>query len=242
MTDEAVERKELALRIRIALLVLGVGVAIALVVAGVASFLRTSPATVVATTKQTSAGTQAYLTLQTVGSVGFGARPTWVSYLARDTAGKWVHTTKFQLPANATIHVTVQEYDGQGSLRNGKWTTVEGTQGGAEYVTGKVGTGKFATSAAVSQLNIGDAGHTFTVPALGINVPLAGVSNSLPLCAVAPCTLKSPHNIVKFSFKTHGPNVYRWQCFIPCGLNYLDGNGGPMQTIGYMMGFLQVVR
>jgi hypothetical protein len=28
---------------------------------------------------------------------------------------------------------------------------------------------------------------------------------------------------------------------VPCGLSFLDGNGGPMQTIGYMMGNMQVV-
>src|ERR1039457_6760360 len=34
---------------------------------------------------------------------------------------------------------------------------------------------------------------------------------------------------------------YPWQCFLPCGLGYLYGNGGPMQTVGYMDGFLKVV-
>jgi hypothetical protein len=45
----------------------------------------------------------------------------------------------------------------------------------------------------------------------------------------------------KFSFMT--PNhtgTYRWQCFIPCGGGFLDGNGGPMQTLGYMMGNMEV--
>jgi hypothetical protein len=35
--------------------------------------------------------------------------------------------------------------------------------------------------------------------------------------------------------------TYRWQCFVPCGLDFLNGNGGPMQTFGYMMGHMQVV-
>jgi len=34
--------------------------------------------------------------------------------------------------------------------------------------------------------------------------------------------------------------MYRWQCFVPCGLGFLYGNGGPMQTIGFMDGFLEV--
>jgi hypothetical protein len=34
---------------------------------------------------------------------------------------------------------------------------------------------------------------------------------------------------------------YRWQCFVPCGGGFLDGNGGPMQTLGFMTGMIQVV-
>ena len=46
---------------------------------------------------------------------------------------------------------------------------------------------------------------------------------------------------MKFSFMTPGPGQYPWQCFVPCGLGFLYGNGGPMQTVGYMDGFLKVV-
>ena len=28
---------------------------------------------------------------------------------------------------------------------------------------------------------------------------------------------------------TPGAGQYPWQCFVPCGLGYLYGNGGPMQ-------------
>ena len=35
--------------------------------------------------------------------------------------------------------------------------------------------------------------------------------------------------------------VWRWQCLVPCGGGYLDGNSGPMQTLGYMMGEMDVV-
>jgi len=34
--------------------------------------------------------------------------------------------------------------------------------------------------------------------------------------------------------------TFRWQCFVPCGGGFLDGNGGPMQTIGYMTGNMEV--
>jgi hypothetical protein len=35
--------------------------------------------------------------------------------------------------------------------------------------------------------------------------------------------------------------TYRWQCFVPCGGGYLDGNAGPMSTLGWMMGEMDVV-
>ena len=47
---------------------------------------------------------------------------------------------------------------------------------------------------------------------------------------------------IAFDFRTGAPGKFRWQCFVPCGLSYLDGNGGPMQTLGYMGGFLNVVN
>lgn len=172
------------------------------------------------------------LTLQTVGTIGYGPHPSWVSYLARNSAGKWVHTTMFQLPAHSLIHVRLYEYDSSGPLRNAVWSQVSGVGGNAEYVNGKR-----VTVASGST----EAAHTFTVPSLGINVPLAGLPSSASnLCSKAPCTTASPHNLITFTFRTGAPGNYRWQCFIPCGLGFLDGNGGPMQTLGYMGGFLQV--
>ena len=57
----------------------------------------------------------------------------------------------------------------------------------------------------------------------------------------APCSLSLAHQVVKFSFETHGAGEYRWQCFIPCGLASVDGNGHAMGTLGFMSGFLNVV-
>lgn len=178
----------------------------------------------------------ASLTLQTVGSIGFGPHPTWVSYLG-DENGHWVHTTIYQLPAHSLIHVTIYEYDSQGPLRNEAMGQVAGVIGGVEYLNGH--------PLSVANANGTTApGHTFTVPGLGINVPLVGPPAKYDnnLCAVAPCRPSSPHTTITFSFRTHGPGTFRWQCFVPCGLSFLDGNGGPMQTVGYMAGFLKVVN
>ena len=70
--------------------------------------------------------------------------------------------------------------------------------------------------------------------------PNTALFNKTP-CSVSPCT-SGPYAQEQFSFKSpdHG-GVFRWQCFVPCGGGYLDGNGGPMATIGYMMGEMTVV-
>jgi hypothetical protein len=35
--------------------------------------------------------------------------------------------------------------------------------------------------------------------------------------------------------------LFRWQCFVPCAAGFIQGFGGPMQTVGYMDGYLKVV-
>jgi hypothetical protein len=229
---------------RLALVATGFAVVVALLVVWVAAFLRSSPPTVAASSSvSATGGTQAYLTLQTVGSIGTAPRPTWVSYLVRDADGKWIHSTVFQVPAHATVHVTVLQYDSAGALRNPHWSQVFGTLQGGAYYTGAVGSATYKKPTLLTHIGPADAGHTFAVPGLGVYVPLAGISSNAPansICGQAPCTTNFAHNVVQFSFKTGAPHIYRWQCFVPCGLDFLDGNGGPMQTLGYMMGFIKV--
>jgi hypothetical protein len=181
------------------------------------------------------AGRPVDLTVQTVGAFGHGVHANWVSYLVMGPDGHWVHSTQWELPAYTRVNVTLYEYDSGGSLRNEVWGLVRGTIGGDYLLNGK----------AVSLLNssVGNGvAHTFSVPAMGVNVPLWGVNgNAKNFCNVAPCQLSEAHNVIQFSFVTGHPGQYRWQCFIPCGLGYLAGNGGPMDTLGYMAGFLKVV-
>ena len=59
-------------------------------------------------------------------------------------------------------------------------------------------------------------------------------------CGYAPCQMSNAHRTIKFTFHTTTPGHFRWQCFVPCAAGWIDGFGGPMQTIGYMDGFLNV--
>jgi hypothetical protein len=219
---------------RIAVLGVLFAVALGLVVFTVVDYLRSQPPTVNFAANH-QAGQPVDLTIQTVGSIGFGTHPSWVSYLTRDPAGDWVHTTLWDVPAHTRVNVTDFQYDSGSPLRNQYLGLVRGTIGGTMVLNGHV--------VSLINSNAGNGvGHTFTISNLGISVPLYGVnSNSNNICGVAPCTPHYIHNVVRFSFMTPGPGQYPWQCFVPCGAGYLYGNGGPMQSIGYMTGFLKVV-
>jgi hypothetical protein len=209
-------------------------VAVGLVVFTVMAFLRSSPATVDFTVGH-QAGAPVDLTVQTVGSIGFGPHPTWVSYMTETPGGQWVHTTLWDLPAHTRINVTLDQYDSGSPLRNQQLGQIIGTTGSVALYNGK-------PESVIDSNDTDGVGHTFTIPTIGISVPLIGIpGDAKNPCSVAPCSTSFDHNVVKFSFMTPGPGQYPWQCFVPCGLGYLYGNGGPMQTVGYMDGFLKVV-
>lgn len=203
-------------------------VAVVLVVFYVADFLAATPSTLQAA----RAPRGAQLTLQTVASYGHAPHPDWVSYLARDGSGKWHHTTVFKVPAHSLVHVTVLQYDTATGLRNPFWSQVRGTVGGTMTVDGKT----------TNALPPDDASHTFAIPDLGVTVPLKGVADNAPnQCSVAPCTLAQAHTTITFTFRTGKRGTFRWQCFVPCAAAFIFGNGGPMQSIGWMDGYLKVV-
>ncbi|HEY7917197.1 MAG TPA: hypothetical protein VIC86_09515 [Acidimicrobiales bacterium] len=213
------------------LLVIAAGLAVWAVV----GFMLPTPPTVDFTSAQPP-GAPVDLTIQTVGSIGYGEHPTWVSYLIKDPSGQWIHSTIWKVPAHTRINLTIQQFDSGSPLRNQQWGMVVGTVGGTATLNGK--------PFSVYDSNSGNGvGHTFSIPTLGISVPLvANPSSASNICSQAPCSAPSSIvNIIKASFFTPGAGEYPWQCFVPCGLGWLFGNGGPMSTVGYMGGFLDVV-
>ena len=184
-----------------------------------------------------ASGGQVNVVLQTDPQNTVTNKPDWVSYFIQNPQNKqWVHTTYFAVPAATKVNVTIEGYDGCTPLRNPVWGQVTGTIGGVEYVNGQP----------VSELNSWsgcNVQHTFTMAGLGINVPIASpptLKEENNLCGTSPCT-SGPHQVVTFSFMTPAKGgTFRWQCIIPCGGGYLDGNGGPMATPGYMSGQMEV--
>jgi hypothetical protein len=147
--------------------------------------------------------------------------PDWVAYLP---------TTIIKVPANATINMTIDQEDGASGLRNPFWGKVQGTDGGKVHVTYFDDKGS-PQEGDMTSIDPTTAAHTFAIPDLGVFVPLMGVNDNAPAGST---------NVITFSFKTHGPGVYHWQCFVPCAATTVFNNGGPMQTLGYMTGELIV--
>jgi hypothetical protein len=150
--------------------------------------------------------------LTTVAAVGFGDHPNWVGYLP---------TTFFKVPPNATVRITISQQDGASGLRNPYLGLVRGTIGDSMTVNGKTMKAVDPTLTA----------HSFSVPDLGVSVPLLGVADNAPAGAT---------NTVVFSFKVPSSGIFHWQCFVPCAAGTLYGLGGPMQTLGYMDGQIEV--
>jgi hypothetical protein len=224
------------------------------VVAGLVTFVAiyfVGGASALPTVHYAASGGQVSVILQEDPQNDSASKPDWVSYYVQDPATqKWVHTTLFSVPARTKVNVTLYGYDGCTPLRNNYFSQVQGTIGntvtvsqfdqhGKEYLAGK-------TTSVLNSWSDCNVGHTFAIPGLGLYVPVATPNAKLSannLCSTSPCTPGgNPYAKETFSFMSpaHG-GVFRWQCLVPCGGGYLDGNGGPMQVLGYMMGEMDVV-
>jgi hypothetical protein len=181
----------------------------------VTRFLNPTPAPIVATSTVTALQGRPVVNVEltTVGAIGSGPHPNWVAYLP---------TTYIDVPPGAVVHMTIIQEDSATGVRNPYFGLTRGTIDNQMTVNGKV----------FKALDPSLPAHTFTIPDLGINVPLDGLGSNASANA---------RNIITFDFIV--PNhkgVFRWQCFVPCAAGTLYGNGGPMQTLGYMAGELQV--
>ena len=219
---------------RLVVLVLTVGILAALVTFFIGNFVVRGPGSLAASPATVAQGTtpaqNAFIHLETVASVNAAItfprpddpHPTWVSYLP---------TTILKVPANSVVTMQIDQEDTPSGLRNPFWSQAIGIEGGSFHMTyfddkGSPAEGDFSSIADASTM-----AHTFAIPDLGVYVPLQGVSSAAPAGSM---------NVITFSFKTGKAGVYHWQCFVPCGSGTIFGNGGPMQTLGYMAGFLIV--
>ena len=182
---------------------------------------------------QTSGGSTNLYMATVAAAATDDPHPTWVSYYAVDSHdGNWRHATTFVVPANTLVHVTIYQFDSQTGLRNPFISQATGTVGGSFMLDGKP----------TQAIDPNAASHVFAIPELGVSVPLEGIlSSAKNPCANAPCPLSNDHHTISFTFRTQGKGLFRWQCFVPCAAGFIQGFGGPMQTVGYMDGYIKVV-
>ena len=209
-------------------------VAVGVLIGVYVGFLTGGPTPYRVPVAQGANGKVVNLELMTVAAIGPKLSPNenWVSYLVREN-GTWHRSTVWTLPANATVHVTVYNFDGRSGLRNPVLAQARGVDGGTFRIDGR---------APQKTINPDDASHTFAIPQLGVIVPIYGVADDAKdQCGFAPCPMSNAHETITFTFHTGKKGHYRWQCFVPCAAGFVYGFGGPMQTIGYMDGYVDVV-
>ncbi|HEY4887448.1 MAG TPA: hypothetical protein VIJ58_02565 [Candidatus Dormibacteraeota bacterium] len=210
------------------MVLLGVAALVALLAGFVVSFVLKYPSAISGVSATSYDGVSIHL--ETVGAVQDAIdfpqpnnpHPTWVSYLP---------TTTLKVPANSVVTITIDQEDSASGLRNPYWSQAQGIIGGQFHMDyfdaqGNPQSGDFA--------KLDDAStpaHTFAIPDLGVFVPLLGISDAAPAGSI---------NVITFSFRTGAAGIFHWQCFVPCGAGTIYGNGGPMQTLGYMGGLLIV--
>lgn len=128
--------------------------------------------------------------------------------------------TDLTVPAHSLVTITIINNDpGDTALSAGSpFNTVQGVVGGVASFDGKP----------YKALAPDKVAHTFTVPLLGVSVPIPG-------------DIPAGHKTitVTFTFRTGAAGTYYWQCMDPCGSG-TDGWGGPMSATGYMRGALTV--
>ena len=119
-----------------------------------------------------------------------------------------------------TVVVRITSYDtGPAPLTGSQvmYDRVEGTIGGVETVDG----------APVRNVPNDEVAHTFTVPGIGLNLPIPAAASGRTVTVVARFVARRAGNFV-------------WQCYAPCGSGPTM-MGGPMATMGWMEGKVQVL-
>ncbi len=161
-----------------------------------------------------------------------GPNPTWVSYCP---------TTSFEVPPNSTITMIIKNYDSSTQLHNDFYRQVRGTINSVEMVNDKP----------MSQVKIDQIAHTFTLQSppnadypIFVSVPIVGTPNNAPTPVNINGNSYATPNTISFQFRTGPSGNYIWHCYDPCGSGLQADNqgfGGPMSTIGYMAGSMNVV-
>jgi hypothetical protein len=129
----------------------------------------------------------------------------------------------FTVPANTLVQVRIVNFDGATPIAP-RYAAASGIVGNAITIAPFKASSPNTAGAprTVSALPPAQVSHTFTVPALGINVPIAG------------------NSIETFSFRTGAAGTYAWHCMDPCGSGTVGWGAAMGARHGFMEGTLTV--
>ncbi|MHB8958723.1 MAG: cupredoxin domain-containing protein [Candidatus Limnocylindrales bacterium] len=179
-----------------------------------ASLSRDASGTTASTSAAATSAARLDLTIVTGDMIGKTEFPAYVP-------------SDFTLPAHSTVVVTITNFDDATPLPKGSevYASAAGVVGGTFTVTPidpKDPNGSAGPTQTLSSLNPAKVSHTFTVPGLGINVPIAA------------------HARVSFTITTGDAGTFSWRCMDPCGAGPSGWGSAMAAKSGYMEGTLTV--
>ena len=138
--------------------------------------------------------------------------------MLESTTGPAYVPSNFTLPAGSDVTITIVNFDDVTPLP-AQFAAARGTTGPLTVQTfDATNPNRVGATRSVQRLDASTGvSHTFTIAALGLNVPIA------------------PHSRTTFTFHTGAAGVYTWQCMDPCGSGP-SGWDGAMATKGFMVG------
>ena len=173
-------------------------------------------------------GMPGFRTTETAAAVAGGSAPEhiYLSIVPNEGLGPAFVPSSFPIPAGTPVTITVTDFDNDTPLapacsNHDRVTGTVANDAKVQLLTSSrpiLGGRKVST---IHQLSATDVSHTFTIPGLGINVPMEGTSRTT------------------FTVLETKAGSYSWHCFDPCG-NGSSGWGGVMSDPGYMAGTLTV--
>lgn len=132
------------------------------------------------------------------------------------TNASWKTITGGTLHKGDTIDLTIISYDDGPASAPPGFGKVTGTVGGKETVDGKT----------VTSVPIATISHTFTISAIGLNIPIPAAPTGGSVTITAQIHLTKSGSL-------------SWQCFAPCGTGS-SGWDGAMSTDNWMKGYIEV--
>jgi heme/copper-type cytochrome/quinol oxidase subunit 2 len=139
-------------------------------------------------------------------------------------------SANISLPAHRLIKLTIICYDdGAANLTSPQYATVSGTQNNTitvinnDNVNSSQGASEIQVKGGqtISSVDPSNVAHTFTIPQLGINIPV------------------EPSSVVTAYFTLNQTGNFSWFCQTECGAGP-EGLAGAMDTPGWMTGSLTV--